>query len=268
MDAETNFFVDPYGGARRLSWRTRRLGWLTDPIFDFRLRRTRSKREMARKVGSSPVQDILIVGIEVPGREADIHGVIRELSRARHNVTVSTIQMGDCGKFDNVNAALSGVNCSRFDWIIVTDDDIAVPEGLLDESLYLCREADLKIFMPAHCFRSYTSFEITRRWWNTVARRTHFVECGPLTGFHKDTFERLLPFPSLRWGWGLDVHWSELARREGWNIGIIDSCPIRHLRSVATTYNDAPARAEALRFLHQQGITRPLQEILQTTEAF
>jgi transposase-like protein len=148
------------------------------------------------------------------------------------------------------------------------DDDIAVPEGLLDESLYLYREADLKIFMPAHCFRSYTSFEITRPWWNTVARRTHFVECGPLTGFHKDTFERLLPFPSLRWGWGLDVHWSELARREGWNIGIIDSCPIRHLRSVATTYNDAPARAEALRFLHQQGITRPLQEILQTTEAF
>ena len=48
----------------------------------------------------------------------------------------------------------------------------------------------------------------------------------------------LLPFPPLRFGWGLDQHWSALALEHGWRIGVVDATPIRHgLRRIAASYD-------------------------------
>ncbi len=67
---------------------------------------------------------------------------------------------------------------------------------------------------------------------------------------HARTFETLLPFPPLRFGWGLDAHWAALARSRGWRIGVVDATPIRHgLRRIAAAYDRAEAVAEARRFL-------------------
>ena len=49
------------------------------------------------------------------------------------------------------------------------------------------------------------------------------MEIGPVTAFHAATFAELLPFPGLRMGWGLEVHWAAVARAHGWPIGVIDA---------------------------------------------
>ena len=51
-------------------------------------------------------------------------------------------------------------------------------------------------------------------------------------------------------GWGLDAHWSWLARERGWSIGIVDALPISHLVAPAATgYGRDTAVAQARAFL-------------------
>ena len=68
-----------------------------------------------------------------------------------------------------------------------------------------------KLAQPAHRLSSHAAWPVTRRRPASVARETAFVEIGPVTAFHRDTFAALLPFPDLKMGWGLDAYWS--ARR-------------------------------------------------------
>jgi hypothetical protein len=267
LAAGEDFFGSRFGTLSRLSWRNRRLGPLTDAVFDARLRLNNGRQALRRDATNGPACKVLIATVEVPGREAETARVLQGLARTRHHVEFATIKMGDRGKFDNINAALEGIDVAQYDWLVVTDDDITTPDGLLDQCLHLAAKGDLKIFQPAHCFNSYTTFKLTHRHWNRLARVTHFVESGPLTGFHRDMVAKLLPFPSMRWAWGLDVYWSEIARAEGWNIGIIDALPIRHLRPIANSYGFFTAMEEARGFLRRHGIDRPKEEILRTVQA-
>ncbi|TML03686.1 MAG: hypothetical protein E6G41_13345 [Actinobacteria bacterium] len=90
---------------------------------------------------------------------------------------------------------------------------------------------------------------MTRRKLGATARETTFVEIGPLTAFHRDTFGVLVPFPDLKMGWGLDVHWAALAAQHGWRIGVVDATPILHLNPAAESYPREQAIAEAAAFL-------------------
>jgi hypothetical protein len=91
---------------------------------------------------------------------------------------------------------------------------------------------------------------VTRRRPGATARETNFVEIGPVTAFHRDTFSTLLPFPELRMGWGLDVHWAAVAGERGWPIGVVDATPVGHtLRPAGEAYPRRQAVAEARRFL-------------------
>ena len=82
-----------------------------------------------------------------------------------------------------------------------------------------------------------------------LARRTRFVEIGPVTALSAKAAAELLPFPDLQMGWGLDARWSAIAAERGWPIGVIDATPIRHLRPVAASYPRDTAVAEAEAFL-------------------
>ena len=82
-------------------------------------------------------------------------------------------------------------------------------------------------------------------------RETNFVEIGPVTAFAGGTFPVLLPFPELRMGWGLDVHWAALAREHGWRCGVVDAVSIRHRAAPAgAAYEREAAVAEARAFLN------------------
>ena len=71
-----------------------------------------------------------------------------------------------------------------------------------------------------------------------------------VTAFSRRAAAELLPFPELRFGWGLDSHWGALARERGWRLGVVDALPVRHeTQVVASTYTHAEAIAEAGEFL-------------------
>ena len=145
--------------------------------------------------------------------------------------------------------------------MLIIDDDIAVPNAFLDLILYFAGVNNFKLAQPAHRFLSYKSFKITERRWGVQARRTSYVEIGPVTLLHKDTFADLVPFPSLRWCWGVDVFWAHVAKRRNWGMGIIDAAPIRHLRPVGSAYNMSAARDEAIEFLNSQRVTLSRAEV-------
>ena len=265
---ELDFFDSEYGNLRPGTWRSRRVGGLTDWVFDLRLQLNRTARGLGDAIAAAPRQRILIVGIEAPTRKADIHTVIDGLSKCRHTVDTAVVEMGQRSKFANLNQALNGRALEAYDWIIVTDDDITTPDGLLDTCLYLAARTDLRLFQPAHRFKSFAAFEISHRHWNSLVRTTRFVEIGPLTALHRSTFGKLLPFPEAGMGYGLDLYWSEICRREGWNMGIIDAASIRHLRPVGQGYGRVAAIEEGRRLLQQHNITRKKSDFLQTETVF
>jgi hypothetical protein len=90
-------------------------------------------------------------------------------------------------------------------------------------------------------------------------RRTRFVEIGPVTALHRDTFGVLLPFPELRMGWGLDLHWGAVAEEHGWPLGVVDATPVRHLAPSGSASGHADPIAEARAFLRDRPYVRRAQ---------
>jgi Glycosyltransferase like family 2 len=249
---------------RHYGWRGYRGGRVTDPLFDLRLALNARYRALARHASEMPSRHVHIASVDVPERRSALESVLRTLAASRHNVTVSLAPLGDRGKFENINLALHDVDLKPVDWLIVVDDDVAFPPRFLDRFLYASEAASLRICQPAHRFRSHTSFQVTQRVWNSLVHTTRFVECGPLTAFHRDVFGHVLPFPETRWSWGLDIIWAEIARREGFRIGVVDATPVEHLRPVAQSYDTGAAQAEMQNLLRRFGVHRNSQEIPET----
>jgi hypothetical protein len=269
MIEAVDFFKSTYGAYEAHRWRGRRASLIKDSLFNMRLLLNPNFWKAGRNIAHAPVRNILVMGVEVPSRAGDLKNVMRDIANSRHRVSTITAPFHEgLGKFQNINRALARVDITQFDWFIIVDDDIALPEAFLDRFIALSERADLNICMPAHCFRSHQTFEITLRKWNSLARLTHFVEGGPMTAFRNCLFGPLLPFPELRWGWGTDLLWSEYARLHRYPIGVVDATPIRHLRPVAASYDWQAAGDEATAFLQQKGFSRTKREILQTIKTF
>ena len=199
---------------------------------------------------SPPLRRVLVLGITRPEHAATAAAIRAELLRSRHEVSVHTTVAGAAGKFENLNALLAEHPAAGHDWLLVVDDDIELPRGFLDRFLFLCERFDLTLAQPAHRLHSHAAWEVTRRRPGSVLRETNFVEIGPVTAFAQRSFEVLLPFPPLRMGWGLDMHWAAVARREGWRCGVVDAVAIHHRQSPAGAgYGREAAVAEAREFL-------------------
>lgn len=153
------------------------------------------------------------------------------------------------GKFENLNRLLGDADAGAADWVLVVDDDVRLPRRFLDRFVAVCEALRLDLAQPAQTRRSHAAWSVTRRRAD-IARRTLYVEIGPVTAFSRRAAAELLPFPDLRFGWGLDNHWGALARERGWRAGIVDALPVRHeWQRVATHYTHAEAIGEAQRFL-------------------
>jgi hypothetical protein len=156
------------------------------------------------------------------------------------------------GKFENLNRLLEAAALSAldFDWILAVDDDLRLPPRFLDRFLALCERFDLDLAQPAQTLRSHSAWRVTRRRPASLLRETRFVEIGPLTAFGRRAAAELLPFPELRYGWGLDLHWAALAAEHGWRLGVVDATSVRHeSATVGSAYPRADAEAEAAEFL-------------------
>ncbi len=211
-----------------------------------RVRRLRTAARTAAR------RRVLVVGIErhdVPNLMAQARA---ELLRSHHDVTLDIAPAAaGLGKFENLDALLARHDLATFDWVIVTDDDVTLPRGFLDTFLACAEAGGLRLAQPAHRRHSHAAWDVTRRRTGSDWRETNFVEIGPLTAFDATAAATLLPFPAeLKMGWGLDTHWSAVARERGWPIGVVDATPIGHtIRPAASDYPRETAAAEARRFL-------------------
>jgi GT2 family glycosyltransferase len=205
---------------------------------------------LARAGAQLPRRRVLVLAIEHEDAPNLLPAALAELRRSRHELTIATSAVGGRGKFENVNRLLAKHPAAGHDWLLLVDDDVRLPRGFLDAFLFLAERFDLQLAQPAHRHRSHAAWAVTRRRTASVARETRFVEIGPVVAFGAASFDALLPFPPLRFGWGLDHHWSAVAAERGWRIGVIDATPIEHgLRKVAASYDRGEAVEEATRFL-------------------
>lgn len=216
--------------------------------------------QIPRAARRSPRRRVLVLGIARTDVPNLLEPARQELVRSRHAVTFASSPAGERGKFQNLNALLATYPPHGHDWLVVIDDDVVLPPGFLDAFIFLAESFGLHLAQPAHRRRSHAAWAVTRRRAGTVARETAFVEIGPVFAFHASTFPVLLPFPELRVGWGLDAHWSALARGRGWRLGVIDATAIRHSsRQIASAYDRHDAIEEAREFLRGRAYTKAPQ---------
>jgi hypothetical protein len=193
---------------------------------------------------------VLVLCVARPEYSALVQGIREELARSRHQVQLCLAAPGDRGKFENLNQLLDSHPADACDWLFVLDDDIVLPRGFLNRFLLLAERFELDLAQPAHRRASHAAWQVTRRRRHSLVRETRFVEIGPVTAFARSTFSTLLPFPDLRMGWGLDMHWAALAHEHGWRCGVLDAVPIRHRAAPsASAYSREQALAEARDFL-------------------
>ena len=155
---------------------------------------------------------------------------------------------GPSADADGRSASPEGTRLPR--WTLVVDDDVRLPRAFLDRFVAVCEAFGLDLAQPAQTLRSHSAWKVTRRRPASLVRETRFVEIGPVTAFGSRAAAELFPFPELRYGWGLDLHWAALAGRRGWRLGVVDALPVRHESAlVGATYSRADAEQEAARFL-------------------
>jgi hypothetical protein len=208
-------------------------------------------RQAARS--SPPARSVLALSVQREENARLSAAIGAELMASRHRVELLTTAPEGRGKFESLNALLAGHPMQDHDWLLVVDDDVELPRGFLDRFLFLCERFSLALAQPAHRLDSHAAWPVTRRRAGSVVRETSFVEIGPVTAFGRVTFPVLLPFPQLRMGWGLDVHWAALAREHGWRCGIVDAVPISHRAAPAgAAYAREAAVAEARAFLAER----------------
>jgi hypothetical protein len=223
---------------------------LADAVCDAAALARMAPWRLRRAAAAWPRRRVLVLAVE----RTDVPNVLAaaqaELGRSHHEVSYASGPVGDRGKFENLNALLVDHPVAGQDWLLVLDDDVRLPRGFLDVFLFLAERFDFALAQPAHRWRSHAAWQVTRRRPGSVARQTRFVEIGPVTALRAETFSELLPFPSLRFGWGLDAHWAAVAAARGWRTGVIDAVPVDHgLRRIAASYDRGAALDEARTFL-------------------
>ena len=226
-------------------------------------RLTLTARRMDRLAADQRPRRVLVIGIYRPG--SLLAQALGNLRSQRHSVRFALGAVGEPdpllaehtvasglggGKFENLNRVLAAGESSDFDWLLVVDDDVRIEPRFLDRFVALCERFELDLAQPAQTLRSHSAWKATRRRPLSLVRETRFVEIGPLTAFRRGVAAELLPFPELRFGWGLDLHWSALAVQRGWRLGVVDVLAVRHeSQTVATGYARDDAIEEAAVFL-------------------
>ena len=208
---------------------------------------------------ATPARRVLVTGVYRPesllalgslGSERhEVRCALGATSAADPALAEHTVAEGlSGGKFENLNRVLSGA--AEFDWLLVVDDDVRLPARFLDRFIAVCEHFALDLAQPAQSQRSHSAWRVTRRRPASLVRETRFVEIGPVTAFGHRAAAELLPFPELRFGWGLDLHWAAVAAERGWRLGVVDATPVRHEAApVGSAYELEEAQAEAAGFL-------------------
>lgn len=214
---------------------------------------------------------VLVMGIYLSERENTAAHLMAEFgSSSRHNVTQRWASIGavprdaaiaantvlevktPTPKFALLNAMLKQVEwLDQYDYLVIADDDIKVQAGFLDAYLAEVERYDLALAQPARTWNSYIDHHFVGQLLGVRARRTRFVEIGPLFTIRRDAYPALLPFDERTpMGWGYDFAWPCVMERLRKRMGIVDVTAVDHsLRKPASGYSHAEATAAMERYL-------------------
>jgi glycosyltransferase involved in cell wall biosynthesis len=154
-------------------------------------------------------------------------------------------------KYSLLNRLLAEEDLGSYDFVVTTDDDIILPDGFLDLFLGVQERLGFDLAQPARTLNSYVDHPIVLQQRGVVARRTMFVEIGPLVSFGREIYDLVLPFDETNpMGWGFENVWSHLLREHGRSQGIIDAVPVDHsIRVPVAHYEWADAATDRERYL-------------------
>jgi hypothetical protein len=160
--------------------------------------------------------------------------------RGRRDLPSTVMIMTEpAAKFSLLNRLLH--DARDFDWVVLCDDDVEVGADFIDTVIRLAERHDFALAQPARTADSYIDHPFVQVMPGLAARRTRFVEIGPVTCVRRDAFPLLLPFDKdCGMGWGLDFVWPVRLEKAGLRMGIIDATPVAHrLRRPVTAYDYA-----------------------------
>ena len=142
-------------------------------------------------------------------------------------------------RFTITNRLLAEEDVSQFDYILLCDDDISLPRGFIDNYFDFVMKYDLALAQPARTRSSYIDHHFVAQLDGITARRTRFVEVGPLVTIRRDLFAAFFPFDETSpMGWGYDYAWPCIVERMNLKMGIIDTIPVEHtMRKPAKSYD-------------------------------
>ena len=127
-------------------------------------------------------------------------------------------------------------------WVVLADDDVVLPEGGLARLLTIATRIGLDVAQPGHDGASQASTPFVRARRGVGARRTGFVEIGPVVALGPAARSSLLPLDeSLGMGWGQDYLWARAFETDSLAAGIVDAVRMRHLPQPTRQYDYAEA---------------------------
>jgi hypothetical protein len=167
----------------------------------------------------------------------------------------ATRATGPGGKFELLQKLIDAHSPAPDSWMVFSDDDYLFRRGGLGELLAIANAADLDVAQPAHRRPINHGHDITVVRPRTIARRTHFVEIGPVFAASPRAVEHVLPFPRAAMGWGIEALWARKSFEGAISMGIVDAVTIDHLQPPGRYYDMAAARAERDEFVSRAGFT-------------
>ncbi len=211
---------------------------------------------------------ILAVGIYMADRPNTVAHVSLVLSQSRANQVdqhwiaiapdgrgqfdhpmTSMVVSNPAPKFELLDRLLT--NARAYDWVLLCDDDIELPMDAVESLIHYAALHDFALCQPARTADSFTDHPIVQVLPGLKARRTRFVEIGPLTCLRSDAVRLLLPFgKDIGMGWGLDFVWPVLIEEAGLKMGVIDAVPMAHrIRRPTTGYDSTRAQRAMFQLL-------------------
>lgn len=170
-------------------------------------------------------------------------------------------------KYSLLNRLLAQEDLSRYDFVLTVDDDVVLPEGFLDLFLGVQAGLGFDLAQPARTLNSHVDHPIVLQQLGVVARRTRFVEIGPVVSFAREIYDLVFPFDETSpMGWGYENVWSHQLRDRDRSQGIVDAVPVDHsVRKPVANYEWSDADAGRDRYLASHPHL-PLEECFRVLE--
>jgi hypothetical protein len=200
--------------------------------------------------------NVLVIGAYYSDKPNTMIHVVEELKKSKNwNIKQKWLAMGSGnvseevsaltvirekkqeGKSINLNRLLKEEDLDNYDFVIICDDDLTMPEDFLDRYLDVVIRYDFALAQPSRI--GTTSFDITKKVDGLVARRTRIVEGGPFVSMRRDAALLLLPLnETSRNGWGEHLIWPYRIEKAGLRIGIVDIVGVEHKTRKVCKYYD------------------------------